>query len=113
MVNSQSTVINSSNNAKMRWFILVVICVKISVIFCEKARFDNYRVYSIKIENEKQLKVLQELESNPDGFIFTEAPIAVKYSAEIVVPPHKIADINEFLEEFEFESDIKNHDLQR
>lgn len=28
----------------------------------EQARFDNYRVYSVHIENEKQLKVLKDLE---------------------------------------------------
>lgn len=98
----------------MRWFIFVVLIVaQISVSFCEKARFDNYRVYSIKIENENQLQILQELENNPDGVIFTKAPFAVNIYAEIVVPPHKFADIFELLQENKFENEMKSDDLQR
>lgn len=38
-----------------------------SSVFAEKARFDNYKVYTIQVENEKQLNTLQELEGTPDG----------------------------------------------
>lgn len=34
----------------------------------EKTRYDNYRVYSILVENEQHLKILQDLEnSSEDG----------------------------------------------
>jgi asparagine N-glycosylation enzyme membrane subunit Stt3 len=33
----------------------------------EKARFDNYRVYKILIENEEQLEVMKQIDSYPDG----------------------------------------------
>lgn len=33
----------------------------------EKARYDNYRVYEILIENEEQLEVMQQIENFPDG----------------------------------------------
>ena len=33
----------------------------------ERARYDNYRVYKVSIENEQQLEVLKMVESNPDG----------------------------------------------
>lgn len=33
----------------------------------EKARFDNYRVYEILVENEQQLELMQEIENFPDG----------------------------------------------
>lgn len=33
----------------------------------EKARFDNYRVYQILIENDQQLELMQSIEAYPDG----------------------------------------------
>lgn len=81
--------------------------------FGEKARFDNYRVYSINIQNENQLEVLQGLESSQDGISYIEAPITVKRAAEMIVPPHKYADISEFFEKFGIEHEIKIDNLQR
>lgn len=34
---------------------------------CEKARYDNYRVYEIAIENKIQLDLMHEIEKYPDG----------------------------------------------
>jgi len=39
----------------------------VALVAAEKTRFDNYRVYSINIENEVQLKALQELENSDDS----------------------------------------------
>lgn len=33
----------------------------------EKARYDNYRVHEIFIDNEEQLKLMQEIDRYPDG----------------------------------------------
>lgn len=33
----------------------------------EKARFDNYRVYEILIENDQQFELMQSIEAYPDG----------------------------------------------
>lgn len=38
-----------------------------STAFAERARFDNYRVYEISIENVKQSKLMIEIENFPDG----------------------------------------------
>lgn len=37
------------------------------VTISEKARFDNYRVYEIFVENDQQLELMQQIENNPDG----------------------------------------------
>jgi hypothetical protein len=42
----------------------VLLCTLVS---CEKARYDSYRVYEISIENEKQLEVMLAIENYPDG----------------------------------------------
>ena len=47
--------------------VVFTLCLVFSVSCVEKARFDNYRVYEISIENEKQLELLQEIERFPDG----------------------------------------------
>lgn len=79
----------------------------------EKARFDNYRVYSVKIENEKQLELLQNLENVPDGISYIEAPISMRQKAEMIVPPHKFADVNDFFEKFGIGNEIKIENIQR
>lgn len=79
----------------------------------EKARFDNYRVYSVKIANEKQLELLQNLEDAPDGIAYIEAPVSMRQKAEMIVPPHKFAGVNEFFEKFGIESEIKIENIQR
>lgn len=97
----------------MRIIIVFVLFGSFLVSFCEKARFDNYRVYSIQIENDEQLKVLQGLESNQDGLVFIEAPISTASATEILVPPHKLADIKDLFEKFNMKSDIKFENFQR
>lgn len=93
---------------------------KLAVIFAchllingEKARFDNYRIYSIKIQSEKQLELLQNLENTPDGVSFMEAPISMKQNAEMLVPPHKFADVSDFFEKFGIANEIKINNIQR
>lgn len=46
--------------------LIAVLCVFV-VEPSEKARFDNYRVYEISIENEDQLDLMQQIENYPDG----------------------------------------------
>lgn len=45
----------------------VLVALAFGSVISERARFDNYRVYSINIENDNQLNVLQELNEYPDG----------------------------------------------
>lgn len=44
-----------------------VIIFLIAAISCEKARYDNYRMYEIAIENKIQLDLMHEIEKYPDG----------------------------------------------
>lgn len=80
---------------------------------CDKARFDNYRVYSITIETEKQLKLLQEFENYHNELIFIEAPTTIGINAEVLVPPHKFADISDLFQINGLKTDIKVNNLQR
>lgn len=97
----------------MRLLVLVTLLVYIFSSSGEKARFDNYRVYSIKIDDSRQLEVLQELENYQDGILFLEAPAQSHNTAEIVVPPHKFADLTELFDKYNMKTEIKIPNLQR
>lgn len=79
----------------------------------EKIRYDNYRIYTANIDNEKQLEVLQALESYRDGILFLESPMMVKRSADLLVAPHKFADVTNLFESFEINNEIKVENVQR
>lgn len=97
----------------MKAFVVLIFVACFVLAFGEKARFDNYRVYSVNVENEAQLKVLNDLEAYPDGTLFLESPTGVKQIADILVPPHKYADISELFETHEIKNRIKTPNLQK
>lgn len=43
----------------------IALCV--ALVASEKARYDNYRVYEISVEDEQQLELMKHIESYPDG----------------------------------------------
>lgn len=97
----------------MTIFAAILIFIVLSVVAAEKARFDNYRVYSIEIKNGEQLQVIQQLENHPDGVSFLIPPLAVPMKIEIVVPPHKFADIFDLCEKHGMKNEIKTGNLQK
>lgn len=97
----------------MKVLAFLVILVSSQAVFGEKARFDNYRVYSIAIDNDEQLQVLQELENHPDGLSFLMPPMHNQSAVEIIVPPHKFSEIAELCEQFSMKNELKVENLQR
>lgn len=97
----------------MKLLILAIVLACFIVTFGEKARYDNYRVYSVEIQNEKQLKVLQELEKYRDGSSFMHSPASVSQNVDILVPPHKFAFISDLFEKYNVENSIKIDDVQK
>lgn len=96
----------------MRSLLLTIFLSFSIVIFGEKIRYDNYRIYSIKVENEKQLKLLQDLNHFRNGILFMEAPISLHRTIDIVVPPHKCTNISDLFETYEIKNEIKIENLQ-
>lgn len=83
------------------------------VTFAEKVRYDQYRIYSVQIESESQLKVLQKLENDRNGISFMNPPIEVLQKVDILVPPHKFAEISDIFELYDFTHSIKVENLQK
>ncbi|XP_035901544.1 zinc carboxypeptidase-like [Anopheles stephensi] len=76
----------------------VLVCVALALIgatVAEKARYDNYRVYRVRIQTEQQLELLQAIEQYPDGYRFWSDPVKVGTEVQLVVPPHKRGHFSE------------------
>lgn len=97
----------------MKSFTLAVLIAGFLVVLGEKVRYDNYRVYSIQVENGKQLKVLNDLEKLRDEVSFMEPPHAVQQTAKIVVSPHKLAYITDLFEAYEMKNELRTENLQK
>lgn len=76
----------------------------------EKARFDNYRVVSVKIADENQRLILQQFDDASDSIdILSETNDGV---VEVVVAPHKLADIHDIFERNAIQSEVIHTNLQ-
>lgn len=78
----------------------------------EKARFDFYRVIEARVDSELQRQILEELEVTSDSIQFLDSPV-VNRKLELVVPPHKFADIAELFATHGIESEVKTTNLQK
>lgn len=84
----------------------------VSAAFAEKARYDNYRVYTVAIQNEQQLKTIQALENNPDGYLFWSDATVVGGSVDLMVAPHKFAEYSELTNNLSLDSKLKIANVQ-
>uniref|UniRef100_A0A182PLQ5 Zinc carboxypeptidase A 1 n=1 Tax=Anopheles epiroticus TaxID=199890 RepID=A0A182PLQ5_9DIPT len=99
----------------MMWFKLTLLLVA-AIAWggsAEQARFDNYRVYEVSIETERQLQTLQHLELNPDGYSFWESPVQTNMRLSIVVPPHKFAHFEELTQALAMKTRLQIEDFQK
>lgn len=98
---------------KMKWFELaIVVACTVVVVFAEKIRYDDYRVYYADVENDEQLRALHELETNPDGIVFLEPPTDIGHSVELLVAPHKFDDIANLFKTHAIQNRIKTSNFQ-
>lgn len=88
---------------------LALLCTVASAV--EKARFDNYRVYSLNVDTVEQLKELKKLDGNSDGFEFWKLADVGK-EADLMVPPHKFADFEELVEALNISYYLKIRNVQ-
>ena len=47
--------------------LIAILSILIVAATCEKARYDNYRVYEIFVANENHLELMREIQNYPDG----------------------------------------------
>jgi len=80
--------------------------------FAAKSRYDNYKLYSLQPKNEVQVKAVAELEDHTDAYDFWSAPSMVR-DVDVMVPPHKLAEFEDFLSRFDIQFHIKVENIQK
>lgn len=79
---------------------------------CEKVRFDNYQIWSLKIETPQQLESLRELQINQYEISFWKMPDHLGQIIEVVVPPTELNAFKELVAQLEIKNKIFNANLQ-
>lgn len=93
-----------------RLIFLALVGVAALLVSAEQARFDNYRILSVKLANEQQRIFLNELAEESDSVeIITHSTNGF---VEIVVAPHKIADVEDIFERNGIRSEVTHTNLQ-
>lgn len=91
---------------------LLVLFSLVCLALAEKSRYDNYKVVRINVENAKHVKVLQELENLNNGYNFLSSVMGPG-DAEVVVPPHKLAEFEEIANKLNIKTKILSENLQK
>ncbi|XP_062551927.1 zinc carboxypeptidase-like [Armigeres subalbatus] len=91
----------------------LVLAISVALIWGERVRFDNYRVYDVTVANEKQLQILQHLEQFSDGYTFWDSPVQTGMKVSIMVPPHKIEDFYELSSRLDMKTVLKIENVQQ
>lgn len=92
---------------------IIVVIFSICIgIYSEKVNYENYRIYSVHLKNEKQVKMLQAVENSNNDFIFLTSS-STQIPTDIIVPPHKLSAMNAILNGYGWDFEIKTDNLQK
>uniref|UniRef100_A0A1I8NXG1 Zinc carboxypeptidase A 1 n=2 Tax=Stomoxys calcitrans TaxID=35570 RepID=A0A1I8NXG1_STOCA len=78
----------------------------------ERARYDNYRIYSATASSEAELEVLKQLDGSSDSIMFLDGIHFVNKPLKVVVAPHKVPDFLEIMGTNEIEYELMESNLQ-
>lgn len=90
---------------------LAVVLLLAATCFAAKSRYDNYKLYSMQLKTEEQAKAVVELEDHTDAYDFWSATSLVR-DTDVMVPPHKLGEFEDFLARFNIEHHIKVENIQ-
>ncbi len=91
---------------------IFVIIFLTTVVWSRQLTFHDYKVFSVKVENEEQLDALQNLEHGDDGYSYWKDPI-IGRDADLVVPPNKLNDFNALASALNLRYTLKISNIQR
>lgn len=91
--------------------VAIFVCLFV-ISHCEKARYDNYRVYKVEISDDNLLEVFQELEEFSDGIQFLNEP-NIHQPFHILVPPHKLPHMIELFDRLYVKNEVQHTNFQQ
>lgn len=95
----------------MKLQLILVLLMGVSC-FAVKSRYDNYKLYGMTLATEEQVKAVEELEQNSDSYDFW-SELSMVRDVDVMVPPHKIGEFEDFLNRFEIQYQVKVEDIQQ
>ncbi|XP_037037661.1 zinc carboxypeptidase-like [Bradysia coprophila] len=96
----------------MKLLASILFVVLAAVVSAKQQRFDNYKVYEVKVSNEDHVNILRSLERDTaDDYDFWNSPI-IGRSADIMVAPEKTGDFEKMIQNFGLDIDVKIPNLQ-
>lgn len=96
----------------MNLIIGIILVLAVTTISGEKMRFDHHKIFSLKVENKEQMKVLKQLEGTAEGeYVFGDSPV-VGRNVDVVVPPHKLYEFGGIMTNFNIMNELKVENLQ-
>lgn len=79
--------------------LVALLCGVLFGVNCEdKARYDNYRIYSLHIDTEEHVKLFQDLEERSDSYIFIGHAREPNQKLSVLVAAHKVGEIADLLQ---------------
>lgn len=81
-------------------------------VWARQLTFHDFKVFSVKVENDEQLQFLKNLENDDDGYSYWKDPILGR-DADIVVPPNKLNDFNALASALNMNYTLKIANIQR
>lgn len=83
-----------------------------TVVLAEPIRFDNYKVYGVKVLDNDQLNKLRRLEQDTsDEYNFWNSPI-INRTTDIMVTPERTEDFEKMMKSLNIDFGVKVSNLQ-
>lgn len=96
----------------MKWTVAFATLLGLASVWAAPARFDNYQIYNVAIDNEAQLLALQSLAAT-EPQIFLDEPFKVGQSLEVVIAPHQQQSFDELTHTASLNRSLLVNNLQK
>ncbi|GAB0094438.1 hypothetical protein DMENIID0001_097390 [Sergentomyia squamirostris] len=89
-----------------------VVLVVLASVSAEPHRFDDHRVYRLRVERDEQLQVLKSLKTGQNSYEYFDEPRQTGQEVDIIIPPTLQSEFETILKEKEFSAKLVINNLQ-
>ncbi|GAB0094437.1 zinc carboxypeptidase-like [Sergentomyia squamirostris] len=90
----------------------IVILAVLALAAAEPHRFDNHRVYRLRVERDEQLQVLKSLKTGQNSYEYFDEPRQTGQEVDIIIPPTLQSEFETILKDKEFSAKLVINNLQ-